>query len=205
MSKTKAIRILVAHNQPLLRDGLRYRIEQQPDMKVVAEAGTLCQAVKEFLLQRPDVSVLDLEAPVGRSRCWREKEPLASVILMMDRDSHTEIYRLLRAGTKAVLLNDSPWWDVMKCIRAVSEGQLILPSEVAVKLSSPASSSGLTTREMAVLREMVEGKSNKVIGTNLRLTEGTVKTHVNHILRKLGTAGRVEACTKALRNGLVER
>jgi|GEM_PF-2728412 two-component system NarL family response regulator len=133
MRKVKSIRILIAHSQPLLRDGFRYRVDQQPDMKVVAEAGTQCQAVSEFLLQRPDVALTELGLRMnGRNavEAIRERAPLASVIIMMSRDSNVEIERLLKAGAKAILLNDSPWWDVVKCSRAVHEGQLILPAEV---------------------------------------------------------------------------
>jgi two-component system NarL family response regulator len=118
-------------------------------------------------------------------------------------DTDEDIYRALRAGAKAYLLKDTPREELLDTIRAVAAGHTRVPADVAAKLAERVSSEALTTREVDVLRLIVAGHSNREIATQLYISEGTVKTHVNHILMKLGASDRTQAATTALKRGLV--
>jgi len=207
VKKPTAIRVLIAHSEPLVRDGLKYWINEERDMRAVGQATSAREAFQKFLICGPDVAVLDMGFPQSEGLdvvlAIRQRIALASIIAITARGSNQDIYRLLRSGIKAVLFKDTTRQDMLRCIRAVHIGQVILPATVAQKLPAPLADSVLTPREQTVLGHMLEGKSNKEIAANLHLSEGTIKTHVNHVLRRLGVGGRLEACTEALRRGLV--
>jgi two-component system, NarL family, response regulator len=207
VKKSRAIRVLIAHSKLLVLDGLRYWINEERDMRAVGQATSAHEAFQNFLTCQPDVAVLDLGFHQNEGLdvvlAIRQRSALASIIAIAARDSNQDIYRLLRSGIRAVLFEDTTRPDMLRCIRAVHAGQVILPATVARKLPAPLADSVLTPRERTVLDQILRGKSNKEIAANLHLSEGTIKTHVNHVLRRLGVGGRLEACTEALRRGLV--
>jgi two-component system, NarL family, response regulator len=207
MNSVTPIRILIADDHPVVREGLAAMIKRRTDMTVVAEASHGQDAVALFHQHQPDVVLMDLRMPemdgVEAIVTIREQTPEARVIVLTTYDTDEDIYRALRAGAKAYLLKDTPREELLDTIRAVSAGRTRVPSDVAAKLVERVSSETLTAREVDVLRLIVAGNSNREIATLLYISEGTVKTHVNHILMKLGVSDRTQAVTTALRRGLV--
>ena len=207
MNPVTPIRILIADDRPVVREGLAAMIKRRTDMTVVAEANHGQEAVALFHQHQPDVVLMDLRMPemdgVEAILTIRAQTPEARVIVLTTYDTDEDIYRALRAGAKAYLLKDTPREELLDTIRAVSAGRTRVPSDVAAKLVERVSSEALTAREVDVLRLIVAGHSNREIATLLYISEGTVKTHVNHILMKLGVSDRTQAVTTALRRGLV--
>jgi two-component system NarL family response regulator len=207
VSQPRPLRILIADDHPVVREGLAAIIERQPDMSVVAEAANGQETLDLFRQHRPDVTLVDLRMPkldgVTVITTIRQEFPEARIIILTTYDGDEDIYRGLLAGAKAYLLKDAPREALLEAIRAVHTGQKRIPAEVAAKLAERLSSSELTGRELEVLRLIVAGRSNKEIGQALSITEGTVKAHVNNILSKLGVNDRTQAVTEALRRGLV--
>jgi DNA-binding NarL/FixJ family response regulator len=207
MPKTNRVRILIADDHPVVREGLAALINRRTDMVVVAEVSNGREAVAQFLRHLPDVALLDLRMPgmdgVEASAAIRQKVPTARLIILTTFDEDEDIYRGLRAGAKAYLLKDAPRDDLLKCIRAVHEGQTIIPPPIAAKLADRLTTSELTRREIQVLQLVANGKGNKEIAVALSISEGTVKTHVSSILAKLAAGDRTQAVTIALRRGIL--
>lgn len=207
MNQKLPIRILIADDHPVVRQGLAAMISRQPGMTVIAEAGNGREVVDLFRCHRPDVTLMDLRMPqmdgVEAIAVIREEVPTARIIVLTTYDNDEDIYRGLRAGAMAYLLKDALPQELLETIRAVHEGQKRIPPEVAVKLSNRLGRPELTTREMEVLRLVVAGQSNKGIGTTLNISEGTVRAHINNILFKMSASDRTQAATLAIKRGLV--
>ncbi len=201
------IRLVIADDHPVVREGLAAMCNRRPDLTVVAEAENGEQAVAAVLEHRPDVVLMDLQMPVlggvdaiGKIRAeW----PEARIVVMTTFDGDEDIYRALQAGARAYLLKDTPREEIVDAIRVVHAGQKRIPSEIASKLADRLTAEPLTDRELAVLKQIVAGQSNKEIGAALGIAEGTVKVHVNSLLGKLGVEDRTQAVTEALRRGIV--
>lgn len=207
MKKQHTIRIVIADDHPVVREGLRSLVSRLPDMRIVAEASTGREAVALCLRHKPDIALVDLRMPemsgVEAISALRERAPAVRAIVLTTFDGDEDVYRSLCAGAKAYLLKDAPREELLACIRAVHEGKTWVSSLAAAHLAARLSEEALTARELEVLRLMAAGKSNKEIGTALFVTEGTVKVHVNHILRKLNVSGRGEAIAQAAKRGIV--
>jgi DNA-binding NarL/FixJ family response regulator len=166
------------------------------------------EAVEQWKLHRPDVSLLDLRMPVldgvGAIEQIRQLDPAARVILLTTFDGEEDIYRAIRAGAKAYLLKDTPRDDILNCIRKVHAGETFVPPPLAAKLAERVSGVELTQREMVVLRALATGQSNKAIGRSLFISETTVKAHVKSIFSKLNVLSRTEAIAVAVRRGMVK-
>jgi len=208
MGREQPIRILIADDHEVVRQGLVAIVESDPGMTVVAQARNGREAVEQFRRERPDLALMDLKMPeldgVAAITAIREEFPRANVLVLTTYDRDEDIYRSLRAGAKAYLLKDAAGPELLAAIREVAHGHRHFSPEVAEKLAEHVAYPTLTERELEVLRLMASGKSNRAIGTALFISEGTVKTHVNNILSKLGVGDRTEAVTTALRRGLVE-
>jgi DNA-binding NarL/FixJ family response regulator len=206
-TKTKPIRILIADDQHLVRQGFQAMLDRLPSMEVVAQASTGKEALDQYVLHRPDITLMDLRMPemdgVEAIAAIREQFLTARIIVLTTYDGDEDIYRALRSGAKAYLLKDVTLEELIGCIEKVHGGQTCVPPTIAAKLVERTSSPELTERELEVLRRIVAGRSNKEIAADLSITEGTVKTHVNHILDKLGVHDRTQAVTTALKRGLV--
>jgi len=207
VEKTSPIRVLIADDHPVIREGLTALLNRRRDMTVVAEASNGREAVAQFLLHRPDVGLVDLRMPeMGGAEAIaaiREQAPSARLIVLTTYDDDEDIQNGFRAGARAYLLKDTPREQLLECIRAVHEGRMLIPPNIAAKLADHMGASELTPRETEVLRLVAEGKPNKVIAATLFISEGTVKTHMNSLLRKLDAADRTQAVTVALKRGIL--
>jgi two-component system NarL family response regulator len=201
------LRLLVVDDHPVARHGLVALINHQADLTVVGEAATGCAAVEQFAALQPDVTLMDLRMPeldgVAAITQIRAVAPQARIIVLTTYDSDEDIYRGLRTGAMAYLLKDAPPDELLGAIRAVAAGQKRIPLEVAAKLAERMNSPELTSRELDVLRLLVEGRSNKEIGAALLIAEGTVRAHLNSIFQKLDAQDRTHAATIAIRRGLI--
>jgi DNA-binding NarL/FixJ family response regulator len=214
---TDPIRILVADDHPVVRDGLVAMLGTQPDFVVVGEAATGTEAVRNAAQAQPDVVLLDLAMPeldgVEALRHLRARCPTAHVIVFTAFDTDERIVSAVQAGAEGYLLKGAPRDELFKAIRVVSAGGSLLQPVVASKLLQHISHQSesrdldlepLTERERDVLQLLAQGKSNKEIGAALVISERTVKFHVSSIMGKLGASNRTEAVTIAAQRGLVK-
>jgi DNA-binding NarL/FixJ family response regulator len=200
-------RVLVVDDHSLLRTGVANIINQEVDLEVVAEAADGRGGVEAFRLYRPDVTLMDLRMPamegVEAVRRIREIDPQARVIVLTTYDADEDIARALQAGAKAYILKDIAADALIACIRDVLAGKTYLAPTAAAKLAERVTQVQLTPRELAALRLLANGESNKEIATSLGISERTVKTHLAHLFEKLGVTSRTEAVRVATRRGLV--
>jgi two-component system NarL family response regulator len=201
------IRILIADDHAVVREGLAAMIQRRSDMRVVAEAENGQRAVELARQHQPDVILMDLRMPVlGGVEAIaqiRAQQPQAHIIVLTTYDGDEDIYRALQAGARAYLLKDTPRDELLDAIRAVHAGQKRISPEAAAKLTERLTAPELTPRERDVLKLIVAGRSNKEIGLALHIAEGTVKIHTNNLLGKLGVADRTQAAIEAVKRGLV--
>ena len=199
--------VLVVDDHALFRTGVANIINQEADLQVVAEAANGAEGVDAFARVHPDVTLLDLRMPVMEGveavRRIRERDPRARVIVLTTYDTDDEIARALKAGAKAYVLKDISADDLVGCIRDVLAGKTYIHPAAAAKLAEGVTRVQLTPRELATLRLMADGKSNKEIANALGISERTVKTHLGHLFEKLGVTSRTEAVKVATRRGLV--
>jgi DNA-binding NarL/FixJ family response regulator len=210
-----AIRVLIADDHPIVREGLSAVLETQPDFAIVGEAASGAQAVERAAALRPDVILLDLELPeldgVAALRAIRAADPAARVIIFTAFDTDERILAAVQAGAQGYLLKGSPREELFQAIRVVHDGGSLLQPVVAARLlrqvsgaSTPALPEPLTERELEVLRLLAKGRQNKEIANELWISERTVKFHVSAILAKLAVGNRTEAVSKAAQLGLIE-
>ena len=204
---SKPIRILTADDHALLRYGLASLIGAEPDMELVAQASTGREAIEQFRLHKPDVTLMDLQMPdMGGIEAIigiRSEFPNARIIVLTTYSGDVQVTRALKAGARAYILKGRLAGELLETIRAVHAGQRRIPPEVAAELADHAGESGLTERETEVLRLIAAGNANKEIGARLSITEETVKSRVSNILSKLGANDRTHAVTIALKRGII--
>ena len=199
--------VLLVDDHALFRTGVANIINQEPDLRVVAEAGNGVDAIEAYLRHRPAVTLLDLRMPVMEGvevvRRIREHDPAARVIVLTTYDTDDEISQALKAGAKAYVLKDIPVDQLVGCIRDVLAGKTYIAPAAAAKLAETVTRVQLTPRELSALRLLADGKANKEIANELDISERTVKTHLEHLFAKLGVTSRTEAVKVATRRGLV--
>src|SRR4030095_2693601 len=204
---TSRARVLLVDDHALLRTGVANIIHQEADLHVVAGARNGGEALDAFDRYHRDVTLLDLRMPVMEGvevvRRLREKDPRALVMILTAYDTDEEISRALKAGAKAYVLKDISADGLIACIRDVLAGKTYLAPAAAAKLAEDVTRVQLTPRELATLRLMADGKSNKEIANELGISARTVKTHLGHLFEKLGVTSRTEAVKIATRRGLV--
>ena len=207
-AKKKRIRILIADDHTVVREGLVSLVKRKSDMVIVAEARNGREVVDLWKEHRPDVSLLDLRMPeldgVSAIKEIRELDANAHIVVLTTYDGDEDIYRAIKAGAKAYLLKDTARDALVDCVRKVHAGETYLPAPLAAKLAERVSGAALSAREIEVLQRMAAGKSNKEIGAELFISEGTVKTHVKSIFTKLDVVSRTEALATATRRGLIQ-
>ena len=209
------IRVLIADDHAVVRQGLRTFLDLQDDVEVAGEAADGEAAVAEAQRLAPDVVLLDLAMPqldgIAALPRLREAAPAARVIVLTSFGEDERLFAALRAGAAGFLLKDSEPAELVRAIRAAHAGQAPLSPAVAVRVveeiahggQRPVQADELTPRELEVLSLIARGRSNKRIALELGVAEKTVKTHVSHVLAKLGLSDRTQAALYAVREGLV--
>ncbi len=205
--KTDAIRVLLAEDHIVVRDGLAAIIEQEDDLTVVGAAGDGHEAVELWKKLQPDIILMDLQMPglsgVNAIYELRAADAQVRIIVLTTFDGDEDIYRAMRAGARAYLLKDAKRDELFQCIREVHAGKFFVPPPIAAKLAGRQAVEELTGRELEVLRLLAEGKANKLIAADMSISEVTVKSHVRAILAKLNVLSRTEAIAAANRSGLI--
>jgi DNA-binding NarL/FixJ family response regulator len=207
-SNPKPIRVALADDHPLLRQGITALLADQTDLQLVAEASNGLEAVEQFRRNRPDVMLMDLQMPgmngIDAMIAIRGEFPDARFIVLTTYTGDVQIVRALKAGARAYLLKSLLHRELLDTIRSVHAGQKRIPPEVAAELADHAAEDSLTAREVEVLRLIAAGNANKLIADRLSITEETVKAHVKNILSKLGANDRTHAVTIGLKRGIFE-
>jgi DNA-binding NarL/FixJ family response regulator len=207
MHTDEPIRVLIADDHAVVRQGVATVIGCDHAMTVVAEASNGREAVELFRRRRPHVGLIDLKMPeldgVGTITAIRAEFPHAALLVLTTYDRDEDIYRSLQAGARGYLLKEGPPRELLAAIRAAYQGLRYIPQEVAHKLAEHVMHPELSARELQVLRLMATGKTNREMGGALFISEGTVKAHVHNIVTKLGVRDRTQAITTALKRGLV--
>lgn len=207
MTTTAPIRILVADDHPIVREGLVSLIERRPHLSVVAQSRTGQETLEMYRKHQPDITLMDVRMPqmdgLETTAAIRAEFPQARIILLSTFDAVEDVYNGIQRGAKAYLLKDTLPAELLQTIVDVHNGQMCIPQELVAKLAERLSNPELTPREYDVLLWMVGGKSNQEIGKTLFIAEGTVKVHVANILKKMHVNDRTQAVTKALKQGIV--
>jgi DNA-binding NarL/FixJ family response regulator len=202
-----SIRVLIVEDHNVVRQGLVALLKVVEGLEVVGEAADGAEAIAQFRKHRPDITLVDLRLPrmsgVDVIQRIRMETPQARFIVLTTYDGDEDIYRALKAGAKAYLLKGMTSEELISTIRTVHEGRSHIPPAIAERLAERMGAEDLTPREFDVLEQIVYGKSNKEIATELAVSEATVKTHINSLLGKLGVADRTQAATAAIQRGIV--
>ena len=211
----EAIKILIADDHPVVREGLNAMLSREVDFKVVGEAKDGKEAVAKVQEVKPDVVLMDLRMPemdgVEAMRQIRSTDTDVKFIILTTYSDDDYIFSGIEAGARAYLLKDAPRDELFKAIRAVHKGESLIQPVVASKLLdrfsqlSRRTPSGeeLSERELEVLCLMAKGAANKEIGAELKIAQSTVKTHITNIFQKMGVNDRTEAVTQAIKKGLI--
>jgi DNA-binding NarL/FixJ family response regulator len=204
----RPIRILTVDDHALLLEGIAALVNAEPDMKLVAEASNGQEAIEQFRLYHPDVTLMDLQMPgltgIEAINRIRSEFPNARIIVLTTYTGDVRVMQALRAGARAYILKGHVHRELLETIRAVDAGQKRIPAEIAAEMADHAADDDLTEREIDVLRLIAAGNSNKRIADQLSIGEATVKSHVTNILSKLGANDRAHAVTIALDRGFIE-
>jgi DNA-binding NarL/FixJ family response regulator len=202
------IRILTVDDHPLVRNGIARLVAIQTDMTLVAEATNGRDAIQQFRMHRPDVTLMDLQMPemngLDALIAIRTDFPDARIIVLTTYEGDVHILRALKAGAQAYLLKNTLHSELMQTIRAVHAGKRSLSPEVSFKVAQHVSDQTLTPAEVAVLRLIADGNANKQIADRLRITEDTVKGRVKSILAKLDANDRTHAAIIGLKRGIID-
>lgn len=206
-SDSKAIRILVVDDHPLLRQGIEAILADQEDMSVVAQASNGLEAIQQFRAHLPDVTLMDLQMPelngLDAMTSIRGDFPDARFIVLTTYIGDVQVLRALKAGARAYLIKNLLHKDLLETIRAVHSGKKALSPEASYELAEHATDDPLTPGEVEVLRLIARGNANKQIAVRLSITEETVKGRVKNILSKLGANDRTHAAMIGLKRGII--
>ena len=207
MDKAHRIKVMIADDHTLVRQGLRALVESQQDMDVVVEAANGAEALIRYLQSKPDVSLIDLHMPVSDGveaiAAILGRVPDAAVVCLTSLGGDDYVYRALRAGARGYILKNAPRENLFDCIRTVAQGGKWIAPDAAAKLADRITQPELSPREFEVLKLLATASSNKQIAVSLGISAGTAKVHVNNILKKLGTDSRMAAVNLARKRGLV--
>jgi DNA-binding NarL/FixJ family response regulator len=208
MGVERKITILVVDDHPFLREGIVGAINNQSDMVIVGEASNGLEAIDMYRKHRPDVTLMDLQMPnmngTDAILAIRGEFPGARIVVLTAYKGDVQAMRAFKAGAFGYLLKNMLRKELLETIRTVDSGRRRIPPDIAKELGEHILEDALSEREIAVLRLVANGASNKVISSQLMLAEATVKTHVQNILAKLGANDRTHAVTIALKRGYIE-
>lgn len=201
------IRVLCVDDHPLVRKGIASILNNEADMKLVAEADGGQQAIEAFRQHQPDVTLMDLRMPtvdgIAAAAAIRREFPEAKIIALTSYDGDQDIYRALEAGVRGYILKEMVHTEVLRAIRLVHSGKRLMPPEVTDRLTEYFPQAALTPREVEVLGLVADGLANKEIADRLGTASGTIKMHVQNILAKLSASDRTHAVTIGLQRGII--
>jgi DNA-binding NarL/FixJ family response regulator len=207
---TESIRILIADDHPVVREGLAALLATQPDLQVAGFADTGRQALRQVDALTPDVVLMDLQMPeldgIRATAAIKAKHPDVHVLVLTTYDTDADITAAIEAGAVGYLLKDADRNELCAAVRTAARGGSALSPAVAAKVLNRMrgkTGNGLSSREIEVLTAVARGHSNKQIAQALHLSEATVKTHLLHINTKLGVTDRTAAVTTALERGII--
>jgi len=208
MTRThEMICILSVDDHPLLRKGIAALVNAEPDMKLVAEASNGEEAVEQFRLHRPEITLMDLQLPrldgIEAINRILSQFPEARIIVLTTYTGDAQVIRALRAGARAYILKGHVHRELLETIRTVNAGRKRIPPDIATELAEHATDDELSYREIEVLRLIAAGNSNKGIADRLSIGETTVKSHVTNILSKLSANDRAHAVVIGLKRGII--
>jgi DNA-binding NarL/FixJ family response regulator len=215
--EAEAIRVVIADDHALIREGTRQILEEQPGLTVVGEAEDGEAAVEMVARLQPDVVLMDIAMPklngIEATRLVKEASPSTSVLVLTAYDDDEYVYALLDAGAAGYLMKNVRGDELARAVRAVAEGESVLHPNITAKVLKRYTRAGhsgvedgveaLTERELEVLTTAAKGLSNKMIAAELNLSDRTVQVHLSNIFGKLGAASRTEAVITALQRGLL--
>jgi DNA-binding NarL/FixJ family response regulator len=208
VSKVRKIKILVVDDHPFLREGIVGAINSQSDMVLIGEASNGREAIEQFRLHRPDVTLMDLQMPIMNGSdaiiAIRSEFPGARVVVLTAYKGDVQALRAFKAGAVGYLLKNMLRKDLLDTIRVADSGRRRILPEIARELGEHIVDDELSDREIGVLKLIAAGTSNKIIAAHLSLSETTVKTHVQNILIKLGANDRTHAVTIAIKRGYLD-
>ena len=205
------IRVLIGDDHTILRQGLRRILAEDPDLTVVGEAANGEEVVDRALELAPDIVLMDVQMPglsgIEATRRIRAVQPGIRVLMLTVSDRDEDLFGALRAGARGYLLKSAEAQEVLDAIHRVYRGEAILPPTLTARVldefAAPTPKpEDLSQREVEVIRLLAQGLGNKEIAAALSISENTVKTHVRHILDKLGLRNRAEAAAYAVQSGL---
>lgn len=204
---SSTLRVLIADDHPLMREGIAALLTGQDDIDVVAMAGDGFDAVALFKQHRPDLCLVDLQMPgsdgVAAIVAIRRLAPTARIIVLTTFGGDARVAAALRAGAAGYLLKDVLGTELLTTVRAVCAGRQVISPALKRELAAHAVSDTLSARELDVLRLAACGRSNREIGAALDIREATVKTHMSTILAKLGASDRTHAVAIAVQRGYI--
>ena len=205
---SKKIKVLAVDDHPLLRDGIAAVMNGEEDLELVAQGASGAEAVELFRIHRPDVTLMDLQMPgmngIETISAIRREFPNARFIVLTTYQGDIQALRALKAGAMGYLLKNMLRKELLDTIRKVHSGKRCIPPEIAAELADHVTDDGLSDREIEVLKGVATGHSNKIIASQLVVSEATVKGHMKSILSKLGANDRTHAVTIAMKRGYFE-
>lgn len=199
--------ILCVDDHPLFLEGIATAISSQDDMRLAAVASSGREAIEQFRKTRPDITLMDLRLPdmsgISAMAAIRAEFPDARIIILTTFEGDVEIQRALAGGARAYLIKSMPLAEFVDVIRKVERGRTYLPTQIAQNLAQHVGSDVLSEREVEILTWVADGYRNRDIGARLAISEDTVKSHLRHILEKLGAKDRTEAVGIGIRRGII--
>jgi two-component system NarL family response regulator len=206
-SSRSKIRTLIVDDHFIVRMGLAASLGEEGDIEVVAQAENGEQAVLLHRKHRPDITIMDARLPrmsgLDAMEAIRAESPEARFVVLSVHDTEEDVHRAYALGAGAFLAKGVERGELVRAVRAVARGEILVPPAAAAALEQRAGRAALTPREHEVLEQVARGLSNKEIATRLGIAEVTVKIHVSHVLEKLGALDRTQAVGLALKRGII--
>jgi DNA-binding NarL/FixJ family response regulator len=208
VSVTNKIRVLAVDDHPIFRSGIAAVLQGKGDILLVAEATNGQEAIEQFRVHRPHVTLMDLQMPVMNGidaiLAIRREFPGSRFVVLTTYNGDVQALRALKAGATGYLLKSLLREDLADTIRTIHAGGRRIPPEIALQIADHVADDALTDREMDVLRKVAQGSSNKIVAAQLAISEATVKAHMKSIFSKLGADDRTHAVTIALKRGFLD-